>query len=538
MSFRTALLLLAAGILFSHCAKQVSPSGGAKDETPPRLDSLKSTPNEQVNFEKQDLFFGFDEWVVVKNPFQQVVISPPLAEFPEIKTKGKGVVVLFGEDEEFLENTTYTINFGETIQDLNEGNVLENFSFVFSTGPFIDSLFLEGRVYDARNKEPMEGVLVMLYDNLEDSIIYKERPVYFAKTEKNGTFRIQNIRQDTFILRALKDENLNYLYDLPTEWVSFIASPLLIQGNIENPSFRIEMFQKATPVAISEVFRKQYGHLKIALNQEVTDITIEPLDEVTGLLTYHEKDSVYAWYRSFADSTLQFALRTGIFADTITAGPFIEAEKDKKPGFGFRFANTRSGSGRTPADPLALHFSNPVRSVDTSFISVVEDTLGIPLSAWRIDSSDQRKVLLEVPWKEAVAYQLEAMPEAFTDIFGQQVRDTIEIRFKNSEIKNFGNIILTMDKLDPQKRYLVRLMDKEELLSSTTVTGDSTWTKTYPLLPPKTYSVELIEDLNGNGKWDTGDYDEKRLPEPILISELEPLRAGWDVTAELKPNGD
>lgn len=533
-----AFLALAAGILLSSCAKQISPTGGAKDEAPPKLDSLKSTPNEQTNFEKQDLYFGFDEWVVVKNPFQQVIISPPLAEFPEIKTKGKGVAVIFDGQEEFLENTTYTINFGESIQDLNEGNVLENFTYVFSTGPIIDSLTIDGKVVDAREKEPMEGVLVMLYDQLEDSVIYKERPVYFAKTAKNGTFTITNIRQGRFLLRALKDENLNYTYDLPAEWIAFIDPPINISGNQTYPPFRITVFQKETPIAVNGVIANRFGLVKVALNQTLPGALLQPMQEVSGFEFFHEKDTLYGWYQSFPDSTLQLRVEAAGWTDTVTIGPFEEADRANRPGFAFLNANSRSGAGRTPMAPLTFSFSNPVGAVDTTALTIIEDSTRIPITRVAIDSADKRKIHLEAPWKEAGVYQLEALPGAFTDIFDQPSPDTIEVSLKNSELKNFGNIILSMKDLDPQKNYLVRLMDKETLVESASVTGDTAWTKTYSLLPPKTYSVELIEDQNGNGKWDTGDYDAKRRPEPILISDLESLRAGWDVTAEIKPEGN
>ena len=136
-------------------------------------------------------------------------------------------------------------------------------------------------------------------------------------------------------------------------------------------------------------------------------------------------------------------------------------------------------------------------------------------------------------WMEGTRYQIQALPGAFTDIYEQPTNDTILVKFRNGEIKNFGNIILNVPKLDTAKSYIVRLMHNLNLIESTSITGDTSWTKTYPLLPPKTYKVEFIEDVNMNGKWDTGDYDLRRKPEPILIKELEPLRAGWDVTAEI-----
>jgi hypothetical protein len=520
-----------------HCANPITPSGGPKDETPPKLDSINSTPNEQVNFKKQNLFFGFDEWVVVKNPFEQVVISPPLNTFPEIKTKGRGVVVEFDENEKLLDSTTYTINFGEAIQDLNEGNVIENFKFVFSTGNVIDSLFIEGRVTDNREKKPMEGVLVMLYDKLEDSIIYKERPVYFSKTDKQGQFKIENIRQDSFILRALKDENLNYLYDIPTEWIAFWEFPLFINGKTQMPPFPLEVFQKETPVAISDIIDNSYRQIKIAFNQSIESGSLRPLDSIIGFQTVHVKDSIFGWYQSFPDTIVRFEILSGSFIDTISIGPYRTEEKTQKPVFNYLRSNTSSSTQRKPKSPVTFSFSNPIGSFDTTFISLVEDSINTSVGKFTIDSLNSRVLMLDRPWLESTSYQIEALPGAFTDIFGQQIPDTIQVKFKNAEIKRFGNIILSTDQLDTSKQYIVKLMNSQNLIETTMITGDTSWTKTYPLLPPKTYTVQFIEDVNRNGKWDTGDYNLLRMPEPIIVKELEPLRAGWDVTAEIKPNG-
>ena len=203
-------ILLAAAI--QYCANPIAPTGGPRDETPPQLDTSQSTTNYQTNFEKQTIELTFDEWVNLNDVFNQVVVSPPLDNRPEVRIKKKTILFEFAEEEVLRDSATYTINFGEAIKDLTEGNPADNLRFVFSTGDFIDSLSVQGRIVDARTGEPVEGVLFNMYDELQDTVVRTRRPFYFAKTNKEGQFRVENVKSDTFKLFALKDANLNYLF--------------------------------------------------------------------------------------------------------------------------------------------------------------------------------------------------------------------------------------------------------------------------------------------------------------------------------------
>ena len=159
-------LCILHGILFS-CATPIAPDGGPKDETPPQVDSIGTTPNFQTNFQKQRIEITFDEWIKLDDVFNEVVVSPPLNKRPQITTKGKTVRVDFDEEEVLREAATYTINFGEAVQDLTESNPAEDLRFVFSTGDFIDSLEISGTIKDVLTNEPVEGALFMLYDNCQ-----------------------------------------------------------------------------------------------------------------------------------------------------------------------------------------------------------------------------------------------------------------------------------------------------------------------------------------------------------------------------------
>lgn len=204
--------------LFS-CANVVAPTGGPEDETPPEL--LKSTPPINApNFVGDEVRLYFNEFVQLTNIDQKLLVSPPLPNEPQARIRGRSVVLQW--QDTLRANTTYNFFFGNAISDITEGNAIPNFQVVFSTGPFVDSLSLSGVVTNAFSQKPEEEVYVMLYHPGNDSVPYKEPPVYLAKTDKEGRFRIGNIATGTYMIFALNDLNANFLFDLPTERIAFL----------------------------------------------------------------------------------------------------------------------------------------------------------------------------------------------------------------------------------------------------------------------------------------------------------------------------
>lgn len=219
--------LPALALMLYACANVVSPTGGPRDEDPPVV-VRSEPPNFSANFTGGEVRIYFDEFVELRNVRQQLMISPPLEKTPDFRVRGRSIVFDTGTD--LRENTTYSFFLGDAIRDITEGNALPNFSFVFSTGDYVDSLSVRGKVLDAFTLEPVKDVLVMMYDRMPeeekliDSVPYLERPVYVAKTGAEGQFRIGNMREGDYLMFALVDNNANYLYDLPEEKIAFIDS--------------------------------------------------------------------------------------------------------------------------------------------------------------------------------------------------------------------------------------------------------------------------------------------------------------------------
>ena len=224
------MVLMAVVVFFvGRCANPVMPGGGPSDTQPPTV--LGSVPeNQAVFFNKKSIVLHFDEFVKIKSPDQQVLISPPLEKKPEYRLRGKSLIIDLKSELE--PNTTYTIFFGNAIVDLAEDNPLTNYSYVFSTGAYIDSMAIAGQVLMAFNRQPVEDVFVMLYpphiDTVPaDSLPMLVRPLYVAKTNKQGQFLLANLRNEPYRIFALKDLNSNYLFDQPGEEIAFIDSLLM-----------------------------------------------------------------------------------------------------------------------------------------------------------------------------------------------------------------------------------------------------------------------------------------------------------------------
>ncbi len=217
-------------LLLADCAKIGSPAGGPRDEAPPKV--LKSNPlNRSVNFKEGKIEITFDEYIRTEALGQELVVSPPLEERPEIRLKGKTLIIDW--DEDLRDSTTYTFSFGEAIQDLNEGNILRNFEFVFSTGEHLDSLAVIGTVLQAFNLQPLEErVYLLLYENHSDSAPLLEIPDYVSVADPNGNFLINNVRPSTYRLFALQDLNRNYKYDVPEEYIGFLDSCVYLDPSI------------------------------------------------------------------------------------------------------------------------------------------------------------------------------------------------------------------------------------------------------------------------------------------------------------------
>ena len=524
--------------VLENCATPGSPDGGPRDETPPRMDTTASTPNYQTNFKKQTIEITFDEWLKLYNPTTQVLISPPFTggERPKISLKKKTVRFEF-PDEDLKANTTYTINFGDAIKDLTEGNPVTDLRYVFSTGDVIDSLQIKGKIIDAITGEAVPDVWMLLYLNQADSVVRTEKPFYFAKTDKTGNFQISNLPTAVFKAFALEDVDGNFLFNAVNERIGFPDS-LIVLNDTTNVFLAFKLFQETAPLKFIKDESKQYGLAKLRFNREPIEIEVNIQEDSLNYFIEKDLDTLKIWYDLSSEKTWKVYLKDSLgLNDTIqikaqTKAEFVENRKVK-------FVKLETGAKTNqliPNKPIAINFNHPLSAIDTSKIILLEDTTKIKIvPIISIDSTNKKNLMIDYNWKPLKIYQLQILPDGITDWFGLTC-DTIQKDFTSLEIKDLGIIKFELTGFDMDKTYNIALFSKNKtLLNSYSISNQETFTKTLNNFPPGNYNIKIIEDLNNNGRWDPGNYDKKLQPERVFTKDLEPLRANWELEVKFSP---
>ena len=230
------LTLFVATLMLMSCAKMGSPDGGWYDETPPRVIGC-SPADKGVNVNRRHIYINFDEFIKIDNPSQNVVVSPPQLNQPEIKGQGKRISVELLDS--LKPNTTYTIDFSSAISDNNEGNPMGSYTYSFSTGDHIDTLEVSGYVVEASNLEPVKGILVGLYDSISNDYFKKKLMLRVSKTDASGHFTIKGVAPGTYRIYALQDADGDFVFSQKSEMVAFQHERVV-------PSFKEDTRQDTT----------------------------------------------------------------------------------------------------------------------------------------------------------------------------------------------------------------------------------------------------------------------------------------------------
>ncbi len=518
ITFYSSLCIL----LFWACAAQGKLTGGDEDIFPPKVRKEKSTPNFQTNFFPDKIKLEFDEFITLSNPLKEIAISPPLQKIPKFTARGKTLEITFPEDEKLKSDATYSINFGSAIKDLREGNVLKNYSYVFSTGDYLDSLSISGKVLDAFTKAPLEDVIVMLYDQLSDSIIYKERPFYFAKTSKKGTFNINNIKNDSFRIFALKDQNLNYILDQEGESLAFLDS-LIILTDSSNTTFELELFDISFPPKIIETNVSPEGKVVLAFSQKIESMPELQFSKDLDYTSVIESDSLRIWYDTTGINTFQIYT----LGDTLKVKP---KKKKRKTPYSITIDKSKTTSQIVGSDSFKISFNYPIVRLEKDSIRL-RDTSEILVDFAATVLKDRRTLAISSDFKKDIPYYLE-IPDSTIFSYNGITHDSLDSRFTVLGPEKLGTINITFEDIPSDSRVVFILLDKEEELFKTVVNAEQNIVS-IPNLIPKTYDFYLLEDTNGNGKWDTGDYSKKRQAEKITKSPLEKLRENWELSTTI-----
>lgn len=536
------LLIWVAWFIPISCAQRGRPDGGPKDTIPPSFVDA-DPPNFSTNFDKEEIRMNFDEYIKLEEPDQQVLISPPMKTIPIIKPQGQALEYVEIEFTDTLkENTTYTINFGKSIVDNNEGNELPYFKYVFSTGDYVDSLKVAGKVTDAFDRETEEGISVMLYrldSTYSDSIIYQESPTYVAYTrDTTNEFSLENLHEGDYKMVALQDENRDYKFQPKSEKIGFLEDTIRLPED-QDKTFDLEIFKAILdykPEKKPE--RASKKHLIFGYQGEVDSVSINLLSEApedyrARYYREQEHDSIDYWFEPALEEadTLYFEMKNKDQRDTLRT-VFKDEDLDVDS-----LEVSADPSSNLPLDgTVELSANTPMMEVDTSLISIVDkDSVNVPFES-HLDSL-YNTVTLDFPKKEEEKYLIQAFPGAITDFYDDQ-NDTLQYNLSTKAEREYADVNITLNNLN-QYPVIVQLVKENgesvKEIEHHEADGD---TFNFEFVPPDDYYVRIIYDENDNGIYDTGDYLEERQPEKVIYMD-KPLdvRKNWEIHQDytLKP---
>jgi len=529
---KTYLYLLGGTLLllWAACARVGSPTGGEQDKTPPKV--VKTIPpNESVNFTGNRIRIFFDEFVTLRDIRKQLIISPPLAYFPEITPSGNASKYINIKILDTLRpNTTYTFNFGKSIQDNNEGNPLSFYTYIFSTGNTIDSLTLKGSIKDALRPKAENFVNVMLYEMGEkysDSVVYKQRPIYVVNTlDSLTTFELSHLKAGKYMLVGMKDKDNNYLFDPKTDKIGFHPTPITIPTD---SSYTLSLFKEVPQTQASRPFQSGEQRISIGYQGEKDSIQVTPLppspaDWKWVIEKEPTKDTLWLWYHPKVEDSLKLIVKSNRSDTTKVNLRKMKPEKWKiTPEF----------KGISPTEEeIVLSSNTPIRAFNKEAIKLIVAKDSTEVGFEPIFTPNTSQITLKVKVKEGEKYLFKAF-NAFENFFGQK-SDTLQESFSAKKAEDFGSLKLTF-RDNISLPFIIELTDKDakKVLYEQYVEQTSP-TYNFPFVKAGNYRLRVIEDRNRNKKWDTGNFLGRLLPEPVhyFAKEIE-LRANWEVEQEI-----
>lgn len=517
------LIVFFIALFFTECAKRGRPTGGEKDEIPPILISA-SPAQESIDFDATKIKIYFDEYVKFKDLTKKLIISPPLKNTPDITPIGTASKVInIKLLDELKENTTYTINFGNSIIDNNEGNILESFKYVFSTGKHVDSLKISGDITDAFNRKTDSDILVMLYEmdsTFNDSIIYKEKPTYVTSTLDSTNFELTNLKEGKYLLMALKQPNNNYIYKPKQDRIGFYKKPITLPIDT---TFEIKLFKEILPFKLVKALETTKGHIIFAYEGAAENLSVNLLDSMPEgfkpeIVFEQDKDTLSYWFQDIEKDSLLFEVTNLNYKDTITV-KLKSAKKDS-----LVLSSALKSSTLNPRDTFAIRSRIPISKIDPSKISIFDkDTIAIPFTSEV--NSYKNKLYLNFEQKFEQQYAIKVFPSAIADAFGN-INDTLTYNLRTKKLEDYGVINLQVSNVTSP--IIIQIItEKDELVASKAIS--SSQIVTFKNLLPKKYIARAIFDDNENGKWDTGNFLLKTYPEKtVYFDKLLEVRANWD----------
>lgn len=603
--FLKALVAVFLLVVTSNCARIASPSGGIKDEYPPVVKTSKPEAN-ALGYQKDNVRIFFDEIIVLKNMNDNFLLSPPTENKPVVSAYGKELSVEF--EDTLQSNTTYTLYFGDAVVDNNEGNVLKNYSFSFSTGYVMDTMRLQGYVINAETLNPEAGLIVGIYSNFSDTAFTNNVPMRIAKTNAKGWFSVNNVKPGRYMVRALGEMDNDFRFNQPGEIIAFsedvfetsqetitlmdsifldsigaddehilvfkelrprdtimyYPDDILLMSFVEYHPFqtlkekkrdkedRLEFafLDKITSdpriflledTTITDWYIPEYAQDSLSLTYWIKDTALIKQDTIAVLFHYEVTDTLeqYVWKRDTLNMRFKRKRKSARQLRKEAEKEVKDAEEGKKKKITPLKLVLSPGNSVPFFQDLIITSPQPLASADLSAVHLqekVNDSTYLDLKfAISEDKEMARSYRLTYNWNQEKTYQLRIDSASFYDIYGL-TNDSIGQRISIVGEDKFSNVFVNVKNL--RSDAVVQLLSSsEEVLFSQEVTTDNSEATFYYLKPNK-YYISLFYDVNNNGKWDPGSYEEKRqaeeiyfFPKVIEAKAYYDMEEDWDLEA-------
>lgn len=582
------LLIIMPALLITSCANIGTPSGGPRDEDPPRFVTANPAPG-ALNVDKTKMVLTFDELINLKDAFNKVVVSPTSRSVPRVTSSGRRVTIEF---DSLADNATYTVDFADAIEDNNEGNPLQGFAYTFSTGPRIDTLRISGRVLGARDMEPQQGMIVGVHPKWNnpaapDTAFTKTRLLRVAKTDDRGRFTIRGLAPGEYRLFALADKDGDYAYSSPEEDIAFLdytvnptSRPATVLDTVYNPltglpdtvTERVRTLFLPNDVVLrsfnSEV-RQQYltkyerldsSRLFIRFNTRSDSLPRMRLlgadpGEPIGVLERSERlDSLVWWltpeltHRDSIKLVVDYtrtdaALRGEAVSDTLGFYTKKAPAPKKKKGKVQRVSATDSIAAITTRFnvlsqvqdvhlPLEFEVPAPLAMFDTAAVhlEMMVDSVYVPARiplAWkRTDPGNPRRYAVDYPWDYGAKYRLRIDSLAATDIYGKPSLP-LDHEFTVKGEGDYCSLLFHISGIPAGVSSFVELLSGSDAVQRVAQVENSE--AYFPYLVPGKYYARLVLDANGNGEYDTGNYSLGMQPElAYYYPKAINVKKNWD----------
>lgn len=510
-------------ILLVQCAKRGNPTGGPVDEEPPII--LRAYPdNYSVNFNAQEIEITFDEYVKLQDLQKQLVVSPPLKNRPIVTPQGsasKKITITITDT--LAPNTTYTLNFGQSIVDNNESNPYPFFRYVFSTGTYIDSLQLKGKITDAFNYKADDFVNVLLYkmdEEYTDSLVFKGPPLYVLNTlDSLKTFTMENLAAGEYRLVGIKENNSDLKFNPRTDKIGYVTKAVKVPSD---EVYELKMYQPELDASVKKITHEGKTKLYVAYTGKLDSLNVvsqeKDLFTKTRITKLEKTDTLQFWFQPVIE-------KDSIFLDL----NYKDFEDFKKVTIKERFSDSLIVTKQRDlslSGPLVLTASTPIDAFDLSKFKVMDkDSVAIEFDA-RLDAL-KNELTIDFEKDEVQRYNIEVLPGAIIDFYGETT-DTLAFNGTTRSTADYGNMEITLSS-GTQWPAIVQIVKEDLTVINEQIAVDN-GVYAFENLSPGSYLIRVIYDTNANGRYDTGNFLKGLQPETVVyLPELITLQANWDV---------